>query len=88
MVKKSHDTRSWTWFVRNAFQLGEDGLRPFGRYFFTVDLATSMPILWSSPTIRGEPQLGLEFHISRMSSRTSLEMVGRPGLPLGLKRRQ
>ena len=39
-VKKSHATRSWTWFVRKAFHVGEDGLRTFGRYFSTVDFAT------------------------------------------------
>src|SRR5919108_37034 len=67
-VKKSHATRSWTWLVRNAFHVGEDGLRTFGRYFSTVDFATSMPSFRSSPTMRGEPQVGFDCHISWMSS--------------------
>ena len=80
-VKKSHNTRSFTWLCRHAFYVGEDGLRFFGRYFSTVDLATLMPILRSSPTIRGEPQLGFERHISWMSSRTSLVMASPPAFP-------
>jgi hypothetical protein len=54
----------------------------------TVDLATLIPSWWSSPTMRGEPHVGLDRHISWMSSRTSLEIAGRPGLPLWLRRRQ
>jgi hypothetical protein len=39
-MKKSHDTRSLTWLLRNAFHVGDGGLRIRGRYFSTVDLAT------------------------------------------------
>ena len=34
-----------------------------------------------SPWIRGAPQQGFSRHILRISSRTSREMIGRPGLP-------
>ena len=54
------------------------------RYFSTVDLVTLMPNLRSSPTIRGEPHVGFACHIVRMSSRTSLAIVGRPGVPCWL----
>ena len=37
------------------------------RYFSTVDLATSMPSLASSPTMRGEPQFGLARERRRMT---------------------
>ena len=46
------------------------------------------PSLLSSPTMRGEPHVGLLHHMSRINSRTSFEMGGRPGLPLRLNRRQ
>src|SRR6266849_9963854 len=87
-VKKSHATISATWLFRKVFHVGDDGLRRFGRYFSTVDLATSMPSLCSSPTMRGAPHVGLEPHMSRISLRTSLETPGRPGLPRWLSRRQ
>src|SRR5689334_15517450 len=51
-------------------------------YLSTVDLATSIPSLASSPTIRGEPQRGLVVDISRIRSRTASSSAGRPaGLP-------
>jgi len=40
-----------------------------------------MPILLSSPTIRGAPQRGLATDIRRMRSRTSFATVGRPEFP-------
>src|SRR5215831_18189183 len=58
---------------RKAFHVGEGGLRTRGRYFSTVDLATVMPSLRSSPTMRGDPHRGLERHISWMRSQTSWE---------------
>ena len=54
-VKKSHATMSVTWLLRKAFHVGDGGLRTRGRYFSTVDLATVMPSLRSSPTMRGDP---------------------------------
>src|SRR5712691_1592461 len=87
-VKKSHATMSLTWLLRKAFHVGDDGLRLCGRYFSRVDLATLIPSLRSSPTIRGDPHSGFERHISWMRSRTSLAMAGRPGLPLWLSCRQ
>src|SRR5439155_4561532 len=70
------------------FQVGEDALRTRGRYFSTVDLATLRPSFRSSPTIRGDPHVGFACHIARISSRTSLIMAGRPGVPCWLRRRQ
>src|SRR5687767_10707102 len=87
-VKKSHATLSLTWLAKKARHVDDGGFRTRGRYFSTVDLATVMPSLRSSPTMRGEPQVGLLHHMSRIKSRTSLEMGGRPGLPLWLSRRQ
>jgi hypothetical protein len=54
----------------------------------TVDLATSMPGLRSSPTIRGAPQVGFACHIVRIKSRMSLAIAGRPGLPCWFRHRQ
>src|SRR2546430_5707024 len=87
-VKKSHATISATWLFKKAFHVGDGGLRTRGRYFSTVDLATLMPSLRSSPTMRGDPHIGFERHMSRMRLRTSLDMAGRPGLPLWLRCRQ
>src|SRR5687768_6786796 len=72
-VKKSQATISLTWLLKNAFQVGDGGLRSRGRYFSTVDLATVIPSFRSSPTMRGEPRVGLLRHMSRIKSRTSLE---------------
>ena len=87
-TKKSRATRSCTWFFKKVFHVGDDGLRGRTRYVSTVDLATSMPSFCSSPTIRGEPQVGFACHIVWISSRTSLATAGRPGVPCWLKRRQ
>jgi hypothetical protein len=67
---------------QKARHVGDGGLRTRGRYFSTVDLATVIPSLRSSPMMRGEPQVGLLHHMSRIKSRTSLEVGGRLGLPL------
>src|SRR5438874_9339266 len=87
-VKKSQATKAWTWLYRNAFQGGEDGVRARGRSCSTVDLATAMPSVWRAPTIREEPHVGLACHMSWMSSRTTLALADRPGLPCRLQRRQ
>ena len=87
-VKKSRATNSRMWFFRNAFHVGDGGLRARTRYFSTVDLATSIPSCRSSPTTRGEPQVGLACHISRIKSRTPFAIEGLPGWPLWLRRRQ
>ena len=60
--------------------MGEGGLQRRTRYVSTVDLATSMPSFCNSPTIRGAPQVGWLCHIVRIRARTSLAIVGRPGL--------
>lgn len=47
-----------------------------------VDFATSMPILASSPTIRGAPHSGLAVDMRLIRSRTSLaRSAGRRGFP-------
>jgi hypothetical protein len=79
--EKVEATRFCTWFVRKVFHVGDRGFRGCTRYFSTVDFATAMPSFRSSPTMRGDPQVGLACHILRMTSRTSLAMVGRPGIP-------
>ncbi len=52
-------------------------------YFATVDLATWIPSLVSSPTILGEPQPGFALDIVRMRSSIDLATAGLPGLPMG-----
>ena len=46
----------------------------------TLSFATGMPSVRNSPRIRGEPHRGLAAEISRISSRSSLLIAGRPGL--------
>ena len=60
---------------------GEDGLLDVGLYCSTVDFATSIPSIFNSETIRGEPQVGLACHIRLMSFRNSGAIFGRPGRP-------
>ncbi len=45
----------------------------------TVDFATSMPSVLSSPTIRGELRLGWARDMSQIGSLTCLERVSQPG---------
>ena len=73
--------QSFTWLFKKARHVGDGGF--FGRtmYFWTVDLATWMPNLASSPTMRGEPQRGFALDISRMRSRTACATGGLPGSP-------
>ena len=73
---------SFCWRMEN--QVGEGGFRRRIMYFMTVDLATVTPSLASSPTIRGDPQVGFALDIRRMRSRASFATRGRPGLPLPL----
>jgi hypothetical protein len=79
--EESRDTRSCLWLCRNVFHIGVGGFPSGIRYCSTVDLATSMPRLRSAPPLRGDPHVGFARHIFRISSRTSLAMAGRPGLP-------
>ena len=69
-TKKSRAIKSLTWFCRKVYHVGDGGLGGRRRYFSTIDLVTSMPTFRSSPTIRGEPHVGLACHIAWMSSRT------------------
>jgi len=67
------------WFSRNARHVGEGGFVGRTLYFSTVALATWMPSLAISPTIRGEPHVGLAMEIWRMRSRISQGTAGLPG---------
>ena len=69
------------WFLRKARQVAEGGFRRRTMYFATVDFGRSMPILPSSPTIRGAPQSGLADDMRRIRSRTSLGDRWPPRLP-------
>src|SRR6516164_3644746 len=60
---------------------GEDAAR-HAMYLATVVCPTSMPSLSSSPWMRGAPQSGFARLMSRMSCRTSCDILGRP--PRGL----
>ncbi len=74
-------TSSSIGLFRNAFQVGDEVLGGRTRYFSTVDFATSIPSLRSSPTMRGELHRGLALESLRIRVLTSLLTVGRPGLP-------
>src|SRR5882724_290579 len=87
-TKKSRAIKSLTWFCRKVLHVGDGGLGGRRRYFSTVDLVTLIPTFRSSPTIQGEPHVGLACHIAWMSSRTSWATAGRPGVPCSLTRRQ
>jgi hypothetical protein len=76
--KKSIETRSWTWFVRNVRQVCEGGVGRFGMRRETVRSATSNPSLRSSPWIRGAPHSGLAAAILRTSAMISAFVDGRP----------
>ena len=87
-TKKSMETKSLTWFFRNDLNVGDGGLRGRAMYFPTVDFATQIPSLPSSPRMRGDPQVGLAVDIFRISSRTLLSIWGRPGSEFLLSRLQ
>ena len=87
-TKKSRDTKAMTWFCRSARHVGDGGFRNRTRYFSTVDCATSMPSLRSSPTRRGAPQVGLAYDMFRIRPCTSREIAGGPGVRPWLNCRQ
>jgi hypothetical protein len=66
---------------RNTFHVGDGGFFDRTLYFSTVDLATSMPSFFNSPTILGEPQPTLATDILRINSLISFDIGGLPGLP-------
>jgi hypothetical protein len=66
---------------RKAFHVGDGGFLHRTLYFSTVDLATSMPSFFNSPTIRGEPQPTLASDIFRINALISFDIGGLPGLP-------
>ena len=79
-TKKSIATMSVRWLSKNERHVWEGGLSRRGLYLKTVESLTSMPILASSARMRGLPQVGFELHMSRISSRTSRSILGRPPL--------
>ena len=46
-------------------------------YFSAVDFAPALPILYSSPTMRDDPQRGFAFDILRISCRIFFDGDGR-----------
>lgn len=80
-MRKSIDTKSLTWFFRNALHVGEGAFLDRTRYLSTVDFATLMPSFPNSPTMRGVPHSGLAPETLRMSSRISSLISGLPGFP-------
>jgi hypothetical protein len=67
------------WWFRKVFQIGENGLRVRTRCISTVNFATSMPRLWSSPMIRGPPQIGLACDMFMINAGMSLTTTDPPG---------
>ena len=61
--------------IEEPRQVGDGAPGGRMRYFSTIDLATSMPSLHSSPTMRGEPHVELAREIRRKRSRRSLVSV-------------
>ena len=78
---KSIETISLAWFSRKLRHVWLGGFLVLAMYFSTVDFETVMPSFASSPTICGEPQVGFIVDMVRISSWTSLDVAGRPGLP-------
>ncbi len=54
------------------------GARRLTMYLATLDCATSIPSLSSSPWMRGAPQSGFSTLIRRISTRSSVSICGRP----------
>ena len=82
------ETRSLACVAKKVRQVGEGGVDARTRYFSTVDFATAMPSLPSSPAMRGAPHVGLAADSLRIRSRISLPTGGRPSLLWRLKRVQ
>ena len=55
-------------------------------YLATLVWPTSIPILSSSPLIRGAPHNGFAMFISRINWRSSSDTAGRPGRRLDFQR--
>jgi hypothetical protein len=70
-TKKSTETKSFTWFLRNARHVCEGGLRWRTMYFATVACKCSIPSVSNSPWMRGAPHRGSARLIHRIRSRTS-----------------
>src|SRR4029450_7718603 len=57
-LKKSTDTKLWTWFSRKVRQVCDGGFRLRTRYLLTLVSPISIPSFSSSPSMRGAPQRG------------------------------
>jgi hypothetical protein len=77
-VKKSMETRSQTWLVRNARHVCDGGERRFGSKRETVRSATSMPSLTSSPWTLGASHRGLAAAILLTRVLIAASTGGRP----------
>ena len=80
-VKKSTDTKLFTWLSRNVLHVCDGGLLRRTMYLLTLVSPISIPSFSSSPWIFGAPQIGFWRLIVRISSCTSFGIVPRPGFP-------
>src|SRR6476620_240127 len=71
---------------RNVFQPCDGGPLLLAMYLATLVWPTSIPILSSSPWIRGAPHNGFAMLISRINWRSSSDTAGRPGRRLDFQR--
>ena len=63
-MKKSQKAKFFMWLFRKAFQVNEDGLQTCDRYGSTVNVVIWIPNVHSSPTRKGNPQIGFDCHMS------------------------
>jgi hypothetical protein len=77
--KAIQSTRDLNGVFQAGCPVGDGGLRGRSPDFSTVNVATVTPSVCNSLTMRGEPQVGWDRHMSRISSRTSWAKAGRPG---------
>ena len=76
------------WFRRKVFHDCDGGLRFLAMYLATVDWATWIPSIRSSPWMRGAPHRVLVRLISRIRSLISLGIPGLPGTPRDFNRQK
>jgi hypothetical protein len=85
-TSKSIDAMQSVWLRKKVFHPCDGGRLGLTMYFATVVCPISIPSMRSSPWIRGAPQSGFATLMSRMSSRISIGVFGRPPRALDFKR--
>jgi hypothetical protein len=80
-VKKSKETRAWTWLARKVRHVWDGGVRRFGISRDTVRSERSRPSLRSSAWMRGAPHRGFAAAMRRTKGLIAGSMGGRP--PVG-----